>query len=488
MKLINFFIVTIITISFLFLNSSNNVVGVEICTFALLFFNIIFSFKDIKRRFIFFAFQITFLVFLLGQNFASLLATSDGVFIKSIEEEFSIQTQLHIYKLLFISLLGVFLGYALNEDNKIKQRKILFDTSSVYITKMRLYSKRFMYFFSLFAFAVVIEKAIFVQATGYVEYYTTFKSFLPGFFYKFETLYEVSLYLFLATFPRWKECRLPLMIYFSIGLISLGFGQRNGFVLNMLFIAVYFSIRHLYKVYGNTEVWINKKRLIFIFIAIPFLLFFLYNFGSTRVNEKSEKHGNAINNTLAFFEQQGGSVRIIGYEKDFNDRNLFPKDVPPYTFGHLIDLYQQNAFFKAFNVYPSYKPQSIELAMKGHSFGDTITFLYDHKYYFAGLGLGSCYIAEVHHDFGIIGVFLINLIYGYLFALIYKSAIKNVWSLFFSFLILMNLLYAPRASALLFINILLSPSFVVFITFFVLLLRKYKKRSNLTQSHICYNE
>lgn len=475
MKHFNYIFVTFLTLIFIYCYSSGDVVATEYCTFGMLFFNIFFALQDIKRRFIFFAFQVTFLVFLLGQNFASLLATSDGVFLKSVEEEFSVRTQLYIYLALFLSLLGVFFGYAMNEQRKSNLKKMCVDVSSIYIIKLRSYSKRFMYFFSVFAIAVIVEKAIFVQTVGYVDYYTTFHSFLPNFFYRFEALYEASLFLFLATFPRWEECRIALLIYFLIGCVSLGFGQRNGFVLNMLFLGIYFSIRHLYKVYGNSEVWINKKRMILVAVSIPFLLLFLYSFGSTRFENKAEDYGNPIDNTLAFFAQQGGSVRLIGYEKDFTDRGMFPSDVPPYTFGYLIDLYQQNALFKALGVYPSYKPQSAELAMKGHSFGNTITYLYDHIYYFAGFGLGSCYIAEVHHDFGLIGVFLISFLYGFIFSLVYKYATKNVWALFICFMTIMSILYAPRSAAIFFVNQLLAPSFIVFIAVVVLMMRKYQK-------------
>ena len=475
MRLYNYFLVIFITIVFLYFYKFDNLVGTEYCVMGMLFFNMFYSLQDIKRRFIFFSFQITFLVFLLGQNFAVLLATSEGVFSKAIEEEFSIHTQLHIYLTLFLSLLGVFGGYALNEQSKVGQVKHKVDLDSIYMTKFRVYSKTFMYFFSIFAIAVAIEKAIFVQTIGYVDYYTTFQSFLPSFFYRFEVLYEISLFMFLATFPRWKECRVPLLMYFLIGCISLGYGQRNGFVLNVLFISIYFSFRQLYKFYGNSEVWINKKRLAIIFTIIPFFLFFLYSFGSTRNKDKADSYNNPINNTLAFFSQQGGSVRLIGYEKDFTDKNLFPTDVPSYTFGYFIDLYQQNAIFKAFNIYPSYESQSTDLAMKGHNFSYTITYLYDHIYYFAGLGLGSCYIAEIHHDFGLIGVFLINFIYGLIFAFIYKYALRNVWILSICFMTIISILYAPRSAAIFFLNQLFAPSFIIFMIIMSLMMKKYRK-------------
>lgn len=479
MKLYNLFFVTLLALLFLYFYTMGDVVSVEYCTFAMLLFNMIFSLQDIKRRFIFLAFQVTFLVFLLGQNFAFLFATNERSFLKSIEEEFSIQTQLYIYLALFVSLLGVFFGYSLNEQKRKYIKTICIDVNSIYIVKLRTYTKKFMYFFSFFAFAVVLEKAIFVQATGYVDYYTSFNSFLPEFFFRFESLYEASIFLFLATFPRWKECRIPLLIYFLIGLTSLGYGQRNGFVLNMLFIGVYFSLRHLYQVYGNSEVWINKKRLLSVAIAIPFLLVFLYSFGSTRNGDTADEYKNPIDNILAFFAQQGGSVRLIGYEKNFSDWGLFPSDAPPYTFGYLIDLYQQNALFKAFDVYPTYEPQSADLAMKGHNFGYTITYLYNQDYYYAGMGLGSCYIAEVHHDFGLIGVFLINFLYGLIFAFIYKYAMRNIWVLFICFMTIMSILYAPRSGAITFINQLLAPSFITYVAIIILLMRKYREKRSL---------
>ena len=223
--------------------------------------------------------------------------------------------------------------------------------------------------------------------------------------------------------------------------------------------------------------WINKKRIVITCLAIPFVLFSLYTYGSTRVNVAAEKHTNLRDNALAFFHQQGGSVRLIGYEKDFSDQNMFPQDVAPYTFGYLIDLFQQNIIFKKLGIYPSYKPLSEELAMKGHNFSQTITFLHNPYYYSIGLGLGSCYIAEVHHDFGLPGVFLINFLYGMIIALFYRYALKNVWGLFAGFVIITSILYAPRAAALIFLNSLLSPSAIFFVVVMLALTNKYRNHT-----------
>lgn len=482
-KLLNLIILVVLICVFTIFYFNNDVKGVEYCTMAMLVFNIIYSLQNPKKRFIFLAFQVTFAVFMMGQDIASLLETEDGLFKRAIEEEFTSNTILHIYLTLFISLIGVFVGYTLNEQKNNAITNLRGSVNSDYNVKLRQCCKKFVYFFSIFAFAVTIEKVIFVQATGYVDYYTSFHSILPAFFYRFEALFEISLYFFLATFPRWEECRFAIMIYLVLGLISLGFGQRNAFVLNILFIGIYFSIRHLYNVYGKEEVWVNKKRIAIVLLALPFLIYFLYAFGSTRVNEKAQSYNNPLNSTLAFLHQQGGSIRLIGYEKDLDDSNQFPQDAAPYTFGYLIDLYQQNAIFKAFKVYPTYAPLTAERAMKGHNFGETITYLYDHNYYFAGLGLGSCYIAEVHHDFGLVGVFLINFIYGLIFALVYKYALRNPWRLSIGLTTTMFILYAPRSAALFFLNQLLAPSTLIFFIIIVLLMNKYKKKTKQLRIH-----
>lgn len=460
---------------FVTLYNSEDLIGVEASVFGLLSLNIIYSFYDLKKRFIFLVFQITFLVFLLGHNFADALSIADDIFTVDIEEEFSYKTQLHIYLTLFISLVGVYLGYDLNEIRKESFLTInKASLNSIYVSKLREYSKKFMYFFSIFAFVTSLERAVFVQHAGYVEYYVSFTSFLPPIFYRFEMLYELSLFLFLATFPRWKECRSPLLIYFLIGCLSLGYGQRNGIMLTIAFITIYFIIRHLFKVYGNSEVWINKKRMIVACAIFPFLLIFMYAFGSTRVDVEVKEHENVVDNFLAFFAQQGNSARIIGYEKEFDERNMFPEDIASYTFGYLIDMYQQNAIFRKFGIYPTLEPLSEEMAMKGHNFSQTITYLYDPNYYFMGLGLGSCYIAEVHHDFGLWGVFIINFLYGLLFALFYKYSTRNPWILFMGFVIITSIIYAPRSGALSFINLLISPSAFAFIILIHFMTKKYK--------------
>ncbi len=61
-----------------------------------------------------------------------------------------------------------------------------------------------------------------------------------------------------------------------------------------------------------------------------------------------------------------------------------------------------------------YNGNSIENALYGHSLAHRLSYLEYGDYYLQGHGVGSCYIAELYHDFGVIGVMAGNYIYGYI--------------------------------------------------------------------------
>ena len=61
--------------------------------------------------------------------------------------------------------------------------------------------------------------------------------------------------------------------------------------------------------------------------------------------------------------------------------------------------------------------------------------------------MGSCYIAEVFHDFGYIGIAIVNCIYGWLFANFNYIKYRGPIFMGISLLMMQSLLMAPRAYA-----------------------------------------
>ena len=68
--------------------------------------------------------------------------------------------------------------------------------------------------------------------------------------------------------------------------------------------------------------------------------------------------------------------------------------------------------------------------------------------YLKGGGWGSCYIAELYADFGYIGVFLGNILYGVLINGVLKGISKknSIWLTACGFLVIDSLFKAPRGT------------------------------------------
>ena len=466
-----------IPVIFLFISIFGYVGGdcntIRFCVYVLLIYNILSALSDIRANFLFLAFQVTFFTFLLGSDFASLFAQSSELKV-NVLDQFNNDTKCHVYFVLYLSLICFFAGYNGNNSNdNFRNYCLSFDINTQYISALRRYSKKFMYVCYVFAVAVELEKLLFVQTVSYVDYYLTYSSHLPIIVVKLGTFYETFFMIYLATLPRYKECKVPILLYAIVSCMTLGYGQRNGVMLSLLFIAFYAMFREKLQCYHEYEEWFSRKRMLAMFASIPFLIVFLYAFNYLRNDLTVDTYKSGFDTMLAFFSQQGGSVQIIGLEKNFSDLHYFPNS-HLYSFGSIVDLYQNNFIFKQLGLAPGWEPKSYELAVNGYNFGETMTYLYRPDLYYAGFGLGSCYLAEMFHDFGFIGVIVINLLYGYILKRISSFDIKNVWYLFVFLIILTNILYAPRAGALSFVNAFFSVS-ITGLAFIMHLLVKNKK-------------
>lgn len=452
-----------------------NIEGLRISVYIMFINNIIYALRDFKGNFLFFAFQLTFFVFLMGADFASMFAQSVDLKVNLLDQ-FPNAIKTHIYITLLLSLTAFNIGFT---TYKAKQTAtIKFDINSSYIYKLRKYSKNLMYLCSVFAILINLEKAIFVQLTGYKEFYLSYSSNLPFIVVKLATFYTTCFYIYLSTLPNRREANIPILLFLLINALTLGYGQRNGIMLAALFVLFYFIFRQKIKDNTDNDVWITKRHFVILLLSFPFILFFLYAYNYIRSDIELDTYESLFDNFLAFFYQQGGSIKIIGLEKEFSNSKLFPNEFM-YSMGYIVDLFQQNFLFKQFNLYPSYPSQSYELAMYGHNFGATMTYLWRPDLYYIGIGLGSCYIAEIYHDFGYIGVFIINYIYGILLNLVNSISFKNNWSLFAIFIIIDSILYSPRSGALDFINSFFSISIVglaLLIHFYIIYINPSHKR------------
>ena len=97
-----------------------------------------------------------------------------------------------------------------------------------------------------------------------------------------------------------------------------------------------------------------------------------------------------------------------------------------------------------------YSGQTVETALYGKDFGAALTYFVMPHNYLAGVGMGTSYIAELFHDFGYIGVVLINILYGCIFARGAKYLVKNPYIGALFLFMFKNIFYAPRYQAFFF--------------------------------------
>ncbi|MEG1009789.1 MAG: O-antigen polysaccharide polymerase Wzy family protein [Clostridia bacterium] len=408
-----------------------------ICIMLMLIHNIIYSCEKFQRRVTFFVFQITFFTFLLGKTMLSLINHKKAF-------PFADDVIIHIYIALFISLLFVYLGYWFVNRKFGKTDIKLKNKTENNIYSIRKISKLIFFITYIPYISTLLEKILFVQNFTYISYYAEFDSSLPFLFVKIGEMSVISFFVFLATMPTKKECRTPVVFYLLYGILALGMGQRNQSILSILMVFIYYITRHCMN--PNNEIWFKKRDIVVLICAIPLGIVFLQVFSFTRVNQSIQDF-SFFKMFVDFFDTQGGSVNLIGQGYIYKD--IFPNQ--NYVLGPVITFFKNNIFTKLFFGTHIYQGHTIEMALYGNSFGQTITYLVMPENYLAGIGLGSCYIAEAYKDWGYIGICIINSLYGVILAKFTQYFGKNTLVTSIILLFVYNIIYAPRNSALSFI-------------------------------------
>ena len=432
--------------------------------FIVWIFNVLFACRKIKKRFIFFAFHMTFFLFLLGEIFAANLEDYKQDF-SSVINNFSIPIKSHIYFSLFLSLIGLLLGGKIFDSSK--RTNISFNWNSNGIIELRKLSRKILLYLYVFKFILEVEKIFYVASTSYVDLYLTFNSNFPIVFVRLADLYSISFLLFLATMPSYKEAKLPIILYLILGLFPLIYGQRTIFGLIVLFILIYLTLRKSLSLNGDGILWFNKKRLLVVLISIPFVLIGFLAISYIRQGDSFHSAG-FLHSLVTILGQQGGSVGIIGYEKVYGSQ--MPQTFP-FSLGFIVDFFKNSFLVRPLGLFDYYAPQTEGLAMHGLSFGSTLTYLVMPQYYFSGGGLGSCYIAEAYHDFGYIGLFIVNVFYGFIFN-VFNRNLSSVWLVFAGLMVVENILIVPRGNSLDFLRCFFSYTLLIYLYF----MYRYKQR------------
>lgn len=406
-----------------------------------------------------FAFLICFDMFLLNKIFLSML--DSGLRIDRQEDR---EVMMHLHRSLYLALTFLWVGaikwpwkgYGFGKRNSIQNDKKT--------PEIRQIAELLFYATSIFRIMEILEKVRYVAfGGGYLNYYITFVSKIPGIFRKMGDFNEIIFFVFLGTLPDPRKKKMPFCLFLLFGVLTLLYGQRNGIVTSVILIVVYLILyENIYHIHYQI---IPKKAYGIALALIPVMLIALDGVNNIRGGLASNSEG-MFHTLEKFLGNIGNSIRVIIYGYHYQD--VIPHD-KLFSVGTLTNFFRNNILTQLFTgspitVFQSAVVQAEDLALHGNSFGNTVTYLYSRSAYLAGHGLGSSYIAEVFHDFGYAGICLASMLYGKILSLVpqilEKGWIKNT-ILLISFY---NLLMIPRDTACRFLVSYVNLQFILVVT------------------------
>ena len=436
--------------------------------------NVLYGVRQFRERILFTLFNCACMFFLFGRNVVELLSGENWQF------RFSNSVNCMAVSLIFLSLLFLLIGSYIADRITVlsgsRPQTVRYEKSDgEYLNLIRLVSFLLYWFCAVFLLMYEIDKLIFMQGKEYYQYYAEFESRLPGFFASIGALAKFCLCLFLATKPSKKIAFFPLAAYLISTLPMFIIGQRNSFISAALLILCYYILRD----YSDRRdgvlknAWLGKTEISIILVALPFLLAFLSMYESIRYGKTASSVG-IFESILKLLRSQGVTYNVIG-------RGLDKADVlggnTNYTFGPFIVYFTSNALSVKLFGTSVIKAQTIESALSGYNFADSISYLYLGNSFVDGAGLGSSYIMECYLDFGLIGLLVYSVVLGFLLVYAAKVFNKSVAGTFATMLCLISIFMVPRASALRFAVLLVYiPMFLLLIAILLLaalLIKKY---------------
>lgn len=413
--------------------------GVDlIFSFAFVMWCLSLCYAISKKYFLLASFLTAFFVYLIGGHFVY------EYFGMRLNYYIGDEYYLHSNLALFISLFSILVAHGFSVYFFSRKKFCIAIPSIEHKTSIMAISKILFFATYLFWLYVLMDKAYFVITSSYYSYYTEFKTSVPLVIRSIAAMCPYFFYLFLATFPKKAECRTPILLYTLYAVLSLLTGRRVDFANMLLFLFMYFVLRHYFVAKGDK--WITKKFIIFALLLAPIGIGFLYSY-------KYIRFGLRVADTslpemiLGFFQQQGISsslLRLGKYHQGALNENTY------YSFYGLVKWVRTNTLFKLIfspQYGFSYSNNNIALATQGNSFAHALSYITLGDRYLSGTGLGSCYIAELYHDFGYLGIVIGNLLYGTIIAGIDKAWLRSsqsVWVIAFCFSLFESFLKAPR--------------------------------------------
>lgn len=422
-----------------------------LCSLTLLVWTniLIYSLRDLGNRSMLFAYNIAFFTFLLGREFL------EQFFAYEVEVYNSPAVWDHADLMLFISVLTYSLSYIIFKKKKIRNfsvKNVFYAKDEKYVKKVRRLSTILFWGTLCGAIVYAVIFAVVVATVGYEESYMAEnneifrESVIMRILNRCEMIMPIALCSFFATMPSKKQCYIVTSGYLVYLILTLFGGHRGFCVLGLLLLFVYYFYRNRYSVEG---VWIRKKWIICGCCIMPAFLILLTAMNDLRAGEEVS-FSSASDGLTNFIYQQGVSVVVI--KRAYENEKALKSD--SYYSLHFLNENLFAIFDK--ESYPS--GNSEEKARSKKWMHHTLPYILWPSLYLAGQGSGSSYVAELYQDFGILGVILGNILYGFLLSKISLFSRRHIFTTAVKLIIVMQLLWAPRGGFTEFISVFMTPS------------------------------
>lgn len=201
---------------------------------------VVFALQDLKNRAAYLIFLIALFMFLIGGEFTELYMGHPQEFV------FSRELDTHAYICLIISLCFLQAGFCMevqNRRNRVK-RVINNDVPQLNVIRVRKVSQTGLFVTVVPYYLKTLDAGLYTLQNGYLKYYTEYKSRLPGMVEMLSELFTMFFFIYLATMPSKKNCRLPMLLYLGNGILALITGRRIFLGVCILVLGAYIIIRN----------------------------------------------------------------------------------------------------------------------------------------------------------------------------------------------------------------------------------------------------
>lgn len=411
-----------------------------ICLSASLFTFLCYSIVHITKSVPLFAFNLTFLTFLVGREWIQLFIGYQGLY------DYPQQADIHSYKVLLISIIFINLSFFFFQSKRNKMVQNIEKPIVEYLTA----SEVVFYLVYIPSMLYMILSVRYVFSFGYYNYFLNFYSYVKSntlwsSLQLIDVMLPYALTLFMSVIPSRKRLIRVFLLYTLYLILSLATGQRGPFMLGLLHMFVYLILRE------DREKIITKNIRMMLYVAVPSMIFILTVLGELRTGGGTTR--GETNFFVDFFVSQGVSITTI--KNAFLYSHRFPE-------GKIYTLkFLYSGFLARILNLPIYYGNSIQNALYGNDFNHALGYIVLGKNYLLGSGTGTSYIAEAFHDGGYPYLSIMSILYGYLLSAITKSLQNPYLYRVVSLSVLTSLLWAPRGNATQFIADLITPSAVV---------------------------